>query len=161
MYQYACGHNVIGRNIVPFDIPQNFKLIYSFYKNMLIWLEKQELISILNILETYLHARGWDGKLRETPGSCPVSEVTFSFLVLVGIDFFFFVFCLFRATPTAYEGSQAKGRITAIAAGHSHSHSNDRSEPCLWPMPQPVAMPRSLTHWVRHIHILMDTSQVL
>ena len=47
--------------------------------------------------------------------------------------FFFFFFGLFRATPTAYRDSQAKGHIRAIAAGlhHSHSHAG------------------SLTHWAR------------
>ena len=29
--------------------------------------------------------------------------------------YFFFLFCLFRAAPTAYGGSQARGRISAIA----------------------------------------------
>ena len=38
--------------------------------------------------------------------------------------FFSFVFCLFRAMPMAYGGSQARDLIRAIAAGHSHSHSN-------------------------------------
>ena len=43
----------------------------------------------------------------------------------------------FRATPTAYGGSQA-GIKSAIAAGlhHSNSHSNAGSEPCQWPTPQ-------------------------
>ena len=38
--------------------------------------------------------------------------------------FSFFVFCLFRATPAAYEGSQARGRIGAVAASLHHSQSN-------------------------------------
>ena len=43
--------------------------------------------------------------------------------------FFFwsFVFCLFRATPAAYGGSQARGLIGAVATGLHHSHSNARS----------------------------------
>ena len=45
----------------------------------------------------------------------------------------FFVFCLFRAAPMAYGGSQARGRITATAASLQHSHSNARS----------------LTHWAK------------
>ena len=32
--------------------------------------------------------------------------------------------CLFRATPTAYGGSQARSQIRAAAAGLHHSHSN-------------------------------------
>ena len=61
--------------------------------------------------------------------------------------FFFFVFLSFRATPTAYEGSQARGRIGAAASGLSHSHSNSNSnsntgsEPCLQPTPQLTATP--------------------
>ena len=47
------------------------------------------------------------------------------------ISFYFFIFCLFRAAPTAYGGSQARGLIGAIAAGLYHSHSNARSEPHL------------------------------
>ena len=41
--------------------------------------------------------------------------------------FFFFAFLLFRATPMAYGGSQARDLIGATAAGLYHSHSNARS----------------------------------
>ena len=34
---------------------------------------------------------------------------------------FFFFFCLFRATPAAYRGSQFRGQIRATAAGLHHS----------------------------------------
>ena len=37
----------------------------------------------------------------------------------------------FRAAPTAYGGSQAKGQIEAAASSLHHTHSNSRSEPCL------------------------------
>ena len=37
-------------------------------------------------------------------------------------------FCLFLATPMAYGGSQARGRIGATAAGLPHSHSNTGSK---------------------------------
>ena len=40
--------------------------------------------------------------------------------------FFFFSFGLFRAVPRVYGGSQANGRINAIAAGHSHSHTGSK-----------------------------------
>ena len=40
---------------------------------------------------------------------------------------FIFVFCLFRAAPVAYGGSQARGLIGAIAASLHHSHSSARS----------------------------------
>ena len=36
-----------------------------------------------------------------------------------------------RAAPVAYGSSQAGGLIRAIAAGLHHSHSSERSEPCL------------------------------
>ena len=58
--------------------------------------------------------------------------------------FFFFFFCLFafpRATPVAHGGSQARGRIEAVATGLHHSHSNTGPEPCLQPTPQLMATP--------------------
>ena len=51
------------------------------------------------------------------------------------------LFCLFKAAPEVYGGSQARGRIRAAAAGRHHRHSNARSEPCLQPTPQLMAMP--------------------
>ena len=54
---------------------------------------------------------------------------------------FFFVFCLFRATPAAYGGSQARGPIGAVAAGLYHSYSNEVSEVCPRPTPQLMAVP--------------------
>ena len=62
-----------------------------------------------------------------------VSEAFFIFLI-------FFFFLLFRAAPTAYGSSQARGRIRATAAGLCHSHNNAGSKPCLWPTPQLTAM---------------------
>ena len=53
----------------------------------------------------------------------------------------FFSFSLFRATPTAYGGSQARGPIGATAAGLFHSHSKAGFEPRLWPTPQLTATP--------------------
>ena len=43
--------------------------------------------------------------------------------------FYFILF--FRAAPKAYGGSQARGRIEAIATGLRHSHSSAGSELCL------------------------------
>ena len=54
---------------------------------------------------------------------------------------FFFVFGLFRAAPMAYGGSQARGRIGAVAASLHQSHSDARSELRLQPTPQLMAMP--------------------
>ena len=53
----------------------------------------------------------------------------------------FFFFCLFRATPTACGGSQARGQIGATAAALHNSHSNGGSRPHLRPVPQLTAMP--------------------
>ena len=45
------------------------------------------------------------------------------------------------AAPAAYGGSQARGRIGAVATGLHQSHSNAGSEPCLQPTPQLTATP--------------------
>ena len=54
---------------------------------------------------------------------------------------FFFFFWLFRASPAAYGGSQARGLMGATAAGLYHSHGNARSELRLRPTPQLTATP--------------------
>ena len=43
----------------------------------------------------------------------------------------------------AYEGSQARGLIGAVATGLRHNHSNVGSEPGLQPTPQLTATPDS------------------
>ena len=45
------------------------------------------------------------------------------------LSFSLSLFCLFKAAPTAYGGSQARGLNRAVAAGLCHSYSNARSEP--------------------------------
>ena len=50
-------------------------------------------------------------------------------------------FCLFRATPAAYGGSQARGQIGGAAASLRPSHSKARSKPHLRPTPQLTATP--------------------
>ena len=55
--------------------------------------------------------------------------------------FLFFLFLLFRATPKAYEVSQPRGQIGAMAASLHHSHSNKGSKLHLWPTPQLTATP--------------------
>ena len=65
------------------------------------------------------------------------------FLQMPKLFFFLFFFPflkLFKAAPTAYGGSQARGQIRPIAAGLHHSH-NAGSEPCLRPTPQLMATP--------------------
>ena len=66
---------------------------------------------------------------------CIISLFLFSF-------FFFSVFLPFSwAALVAYGGSQAKGRIGAVATSLSQSHSYAGSEPCLQPTPQLTATP--------------------
>ena len=61
--------------------------------------------------------------------------------------FFFWSFCLFRDTPTAYGGSQARGPTRAVADSLCRNHS---SGPELCPQPTPeLTATRSLTHWAR------------
>ena len=57
---------------------------------------------------------------------------SFSFLVFLS---------LFRATPTAFGGSQARGLIGTVAADLPQSHSNAGSEAHLQPTPQLTSMP--------------------
>ena len=67
----------------------------------------------------------------------------------------FFIYFLFFgiswAAPMAYGGSQARGRIGAIAAGLRQSHSNAGSQPSLRPQTHTTAHGNdgSLTHWAR------------
>ena len=49
-------------------------------------------------------------------------------VVAVGFLKFLYLFSLFRATPVAYGGSQARGPVGATAAGLHHSHSNTGSK---------------------------------
>ena len=75
-------------------------------------------------------------------------ETTFGFVFrkweCVCKFFCFFFFCLFAISctaPSAYGGSQARGRIGAVATGLCQSHSNTGSEPWLQPTPQLTPMP--------------------
>ena len=52
-----------------------------------------------------------------------------------------FVIFLFRAAPTEYGGSQARGLIGAVADSVHHSHSNARSKPRLRLAPHLTATP--------------------
>jgi len=70
----------------------------------------------------------------------PLEGNRVDFLVSFFLFFFVFLLCLW-ATPSAYGGSQASGRIGAVATGLHQSHSNVGSEPCLQPTPQVKATP--------------------
>ena len=79
--------------------------------------------------------------------------------------FVLFCFCLFRATPTAYGSSQARGQIGDTAASLCHSHNDARSELCLRPTwqltatldPNPLSEARDARN---RSHSLMETSEV-
>jgi len=60
----------------------------------------------------------------------------FFFVVVVVV-----VVAISWAAPAAYGGSQARGRIGAVATGLRQSHSNAGSEPRLQPTPQLTATP--------------------
>ena len=81
---------------------------------------------------------------------------------MTAAPFFYLFILLFRATPSAYGGSQAGGHIGAVATGLHHSYSNVGSEPHLRPTPQFMAMPdpNPLREARDRTHILTDTSQV-
>jgi len=49
-------------------------------------------------------------------------------LVFSSLSTFLFIY-FFRAAPAAYEGSQVRSQIRAVATGLHHSHSNARFEP--------------------------------
>ena len=56
------------------------------------------------------------------------------------LSFIYLLFWLYKATPAAYGGSQARGLIGATAAGLRQSHSNTKSVLRLQAMPQLTAM---------------------
>ena len=53
--------------------------------------------------------------------------------------FLFCFVCLFRASLVPYGSSHVRGRVRAAAPSLRHSHSNARSKPHLWPIPQLTA----------------------
>ena len=63
-----------------------------------------------------------------------------------GAFFFFFLFAISWAAPSAYGGSQARGLIGAVATRLRHGHSNAGSEPHLQPTPQLTATLDLITH---------------
>ena len=73
----------------------------------------------------------------------------------------FFFFGLFRAAPTAYGSSQAKGLIGAAAASLRDSYSSFRSEPHLLPTLLQYQILNPLSEARLQTCILVVTSQVL
>ena len=72
----------------------------------------------------------------------PVINLLYKILIL--LSFFFF-----KVVPTTCGGSQARGLISATAAGLHYSYSNTRSEPRLWHIHHISRQCRILTHWAR------------
>ena len=70
------------------------------------------------------------------------------------------VILIFTATPAAYGGSQARGRIRATAASLHHSHSNAGSEPHLRSIPQLTRILESLSRARDQTHNLMVASWI-
>ena len=62
---------------------------------------------------------------------------------------FSFFFFFFRAAPMAYEGSQARGLIGAVAASLCHSHSNAGSQAASSTYTTAQGTAGSLSHWTR------------
>ena len=73
-----------------------------------------------------------------------ILATTYSSIIIIIIFLVFFVVVVVAiswAAPAAYGGSQARGRIGAVATSLRQSHSNAGSEPRLQPTPQLTATP--------------------
>ena len=70
------------------------------------------------------------------------------FLLFV-VFIYLFIFCIFRAAPVAYGGSQARGLIQAVATSLHHSHSNAGSRAASATYTAAHGNTGSLIHWVR------------
>ena len=111
------------------------------------------------ILNPLHRARDWTHTSTVTQGTT-VRFLTHCTTAGTPVPLFFFFFCLYRAAPLAYGGSQARGWIGAIASGLHHSHNNTRSEPHLWPVSQQRQILNPLSEARDGICVLMDTSQI-
>ena len=75
--------------------------------------------------------------------------------------FFFGLFAISWAVPAAYGGSQARGRMGAVAASLHHSHSNVGSESDLYHSSRQCQILNPLSKARDQTCLLTDTSQVL
>ena len=73
--------------------------------------------------------------------SCDDDHVDHKPIFILSLSFFLGGGSYFRVLPVTYEGSQARGRIRAVATGLSHNHDNARSQWYLQPTPQFRARP--------------------
>ena len=82
--------------------------------------------------------------------------------ILLFFKFIFIIFFIFRATPAAYGGFQARGLIKAVAASLHHSHSNTRSKSHLQPThsSQPCRILNPLSEARDRIHNLVVSSWI-
>jgi len=71
------------------------------------------------------------------------NSARFMYDIFLRLKIFFLLFAFSRTAPTAHGGSQARGRIGAVAAGLLQSNSNAGSKPHLRPTLQLAAMPDS------------------
>ena len=94
----------------------------------------RKLHTVLHSGCTKLHPYKW---CMRVPSSYPHQHLFVVFCVCV----LFFSCLFFRATPTAYGGSQARSLIGAFATSLHQSHSNARSELHPRPTPQLTATP--------------------
>ena len=76
-------------------------------------------------------------------------SLSFLFLFLSFFFFFFLVFLSFRAAPTAYRGSQARGPAGAAAASHSHRHKQHGIWATFASYTTAHSHAWSLIHWAR------------
>ena len=91
-----------------------------------------------------------------------VRESVFGFIDFCSNLFPSFLLCLFRDTPMAFGGSQARGPIGAVAASHAPATATwDPSHVCdLDHSSQQSQIPNPLREARDRAHILMDTSKI-
>ena len=149
--QLKTHHSVLENTVWWFNrwISPLYFLCYLFQKFLLIWiLGLLKLLTLLCFLYNFSLFVFFS------------SETLSLFYLFIELSISFF---LFRATPAANGSFQARCWIRAAAASLHHNHSNARSEPHLWLIPQltgnartfnPLSKPRN---WTR---IIMDISWV-
>ena len=118
----------------------NCQYLLTYYK------KNKQVAVVPHVAQQKTSSKRWAATTLGVPGTGPAQPGHVpSTSGLAGLGVFLFVcFYLFRAAPTAYGGSQARGQIRAVAAGLQHSRSNLGSEPRLRPTPQLSATPDPL-----------------